>query len=43
MEPQVGGEDFQLLPGGGTGGDTVALAHDAALGAVSFEGYVVCG
>jgi hypothetical protein len=42
-EPQVGGDDFQLLPGGGVGGDVVALAHDAGLGAVLFEGYVVGG
>ena len=43
MEPEVGGEDFQLLSRGGISGDAVALAHDAGLGAVSFEGYVVGG
>jgi hypothetical protein len=43
IEPQVGGDDFQLLPGGGIGGDVVAFAHDAALGAVLFRGYVVGG
>jgi hypothetical protein len=43
IEPEVGGDDFQLLCGGGISGDAVALAHDAGLGAVLFEGYVVGG
>ena len=43
IEPEVGGEDFQLLSGGGTGGDSVALAHDAGLGAVLLQSYVVGG
>jgi len=43
IEPEVGGEDFQLLSGGGISGDAVALSHDAALGAVLFQGYVVGG
>jgi hypothetical protein len=43
IEPEVGGEDFQLLSGGGISGDVVAFAHDAALGAVLLRGYVVGG
>ena len=42
-EPEVGGEEFQLLSGGGIGGDSKALAHDAGIGAVVFRGYVVGG
>src|SRR5918998_5133689 len=43
IEPEVGGDDFQLLSGGGISGNAVALAHDAGLGAVLFQGYVIGG
>jgi hypothetical protein len=43
IEPEFCGDDFQLLSGGGISGDAVALAHDAALGAVLLQGYVVGG
>jgi hypothetical protein len=41
IEPEVGGDDFQLLSGGGISGDAVAFAHDAGLGAVLLQRYVV--
>jgi hypothetical protein len=43
IEPEVGGDDFQLLSGGGISGDTVAFAHDAGLGTVLLQGFVVGG
>ena len=43
IEPEVSGDDFQLLSGGSISGDAVALAHDAGLGAVLLQGYVVGG
>jgi hypothetical protein len=42
IEPEVGGDESQLLSGGGISGDSKALAHDAGLGAVLFQGYVFC-
>src|SRR5919112_26338 len=43
IEPQVGGDDFQILSGDGIGGDVVAFAHDAGLGAILLQGYVIGG
>ena len=41
IEPEIGRDEFQLLSGGGISGNFKALAHDAGIGAVLFQGYDV--